>query len=86
MITNKLNRGGEGFVSFATAIAILCAVGLLYAVFIEAFWNGVVVEVVSAACKITYWKSYAVFLFFAVLPKIMPIRFNFKNNGKNDGK
>jgi glycerol-3-phosphate acyltransferase PlsY len=68
-------------------VMLIAVIGFAYAPFIMWFWNLVVCKIVSCAARITYMQSYIAYLFFVVLPKIMPIRFNLQNNfGKTEKK
>lgn len=76
----------ENAMVWLIATVIISAVGLLYAVFIMLAWNGLAVKLCSSLSEITYWQSYLVYLFFVVLPRIMPIRFTRQQNTGGDGK
>lgn len=60
--------------AFAVAVCVTSVVGFAYALPIMWFWNLLVCKVLPCASRITYMESYLAYLFFVVLPKIMPIR------------
>lgn len=80
-IYNNYNNN-NAFAVYVMAVACITVVGFLYAPFIMWFWNGLVCKLVPVVAKITYMQSYLAYLFFVVLPRIMPIRFNVANTPK----
>lgn len=83
-MTYKIGMGNPSPAAvFAVAMLVTAAVGLLYALPIMWFWNLLVCQVLACASRITYMESYMTYLFFVVLPKVMPIRVT-GNAGRRD--
>lgn len=64
----------NNFAIWVISILILSLVGFVYAPIIMVFWNFLVAKILETATTMTYWQAYIVYMFFVVLPKIMPIR------------
>lgn len=74
----------NNFAIWLVSILILSLVGFAYAPIIMLFWNFLVVKILATASAMTYWQAYIVYLFFVVLPKLMPIRVTKNTNTKNE--
>lgn len=73
----------NNFAIWIISILILSLVGFAYAPIIMVFWNFLVVKILETVTTMSYWQAYIVYMFFVVLPKIMPIRIT-QNTIKKD--
>lgn len=73
----------NNFAIWVISILILSLVGFAYAPIIMVFWNFLMVKILATATTMSYWQAYIVYMFFVVLPKIMPIRIT-QNTIKKD--
>ena len=78
----QISQNRNPIAEYFVGIVVISIMGFAYAPFVMWFWDLLVCKIVSCATPITYIQSYLAYLFFVVLPKIMPIRFNLRNQDK----
>lgn len=70
-----MNKKTENAIVWFVGMLAISVLGFVYAIFIMLAWNKLAVRLCDSLSEITYVQSYLVYLFFVVLPRIMPIRF-----------